>query len=129
MLIDKNMLDTLSGKARTSERLRMNLNFHSGAESKSQRLLNALEVGTVVPQHRHRATGETYIVLRGALNVFFHDEQGEISATFLLNPQEGVYGVDIPQGQWHSLEVLEQGTTIFEVKDGPYTPLCGEDIR
>jgi hypothetical protein len=30
-------------------------------------------------------------------------------------------------GQWHTLEVVEKGTVIFEVKDGPYRPLGPED--
>ena len=47
---------------------------------------------------------------------------------FLVNPLEGVYGVHIPAGQWHTLEVLESGTVIFEVKDGPFAPLGKEDV-
>ncbi|WP_262497542.1 cupin domain-containing protein [Parabacteroides timonensis] len=30
--------------------------------------------------------------------------------------------------QWHTLEVLEAGSVLFEVKDGPYTPLGENDV-
>ena len=37
----------------------------------------------------------------------------------LLCPAEGVYGIQIPAGTWHSIRVLEP-TVIFEAKDGAY---------
>lgn len=111
-----------------SERLRMNYNLHDSLEAKAQRLLNALEPGTLLPIHRHRHTAETYIVLRGAIKVLFYDDNKMLTDEFMVSPQEGSYGVHIPAGQWHTLEVLESGTVIFEVKDGPYAPLKPEDI-
>ena len=127
-IIDKNLLDEVTNKAISSPRLRMNHNFHESYDSKSQRLLNALEPGTELPIHRHRNTSETYILLRGKMKVFFYDENKELIDEFLLDPLDGKYGVDIPVGQWHTIEVLESGTVIFEVKDGPYTPINNEDI-
>ena len=127
-IIDKNLLDEVTNKAISSPRLRMNHNFHESYDSKSQRLLNALEPGTELPIHRHRNTSETYILLRGKMKVFFYDENKVLMQEFYLNPLDGKYGVDIPVGQWHTIEVLESGTVIFEVKDGPYTPINNEDI-
>lgn len=98
-------------------------------DAKAQHLLNALESGTVLPVHRHRQTAETYMLLRGRLKVFFHDSDGRVSESFLLDPLEGQYGVHIPAGQWHSLEVLQSGSVIFEVKDGPYEPLGEGDVK
>ena len=128
MLIDKKLLDEVTERAKESERLRMNYNLHDSLEAKAQRLLNALEPGTLLPIHRHRHTAETYIVLRGAIKVLFYDENKMLTDEFMVSPQEGIYGVHIPAGQWHTLEVLESGTVIFEVKDGPYMPLGPEDI-
>ena len=128
MLIDKKLLDEVTERAKGSERLRMNFNLHDSLDAKAQRLLNALEPGTVLPVHRHRQTAETYILLRGRLKVFFHDSDGRVSESFLLDPLEGQYGVHIPAGQWHSLEVLQSGSVIFEVKDGPYEPLGEGDV-
>jgi cupin fold WbuC family metalloprotein len=128
MLIDDHLLDEVTERAKASERLRMNFNLHDSLQSGAQRLLNALEPGTVLPVHRHRQTAETYILLRGRLKVFFHDSDGRVSESFLLDPLEGQYGVHIPAGQWHSLEVLQSGSVIFEVKEGPYEPLGEGDM-
>ena len=128
MLINNTLLDKVTAEAKESPRLRMNFNFHDAAESPAQRLLNALEMGTVLPKHRHRNTAETYILLRGKLKVMYCDEQGTITETFYLDPLEGNYGIHIPVGQWHTIEVLESGSVIFEVKDGPYAPFLSEDM-
>lgn len=128
MVLDKYLLDQISQKAKVNERLRMNLNLHESFESQVQRLLNALEPGTVVPIHRHTHTAETYILLRGRIDVMFYNDIGYEVERFHLNPLEGQYGVQIPKGQWHTLEVLEEGTVIFEVKEGPYKALGHNDI-
>ena len=128
MLIDNNLLDSVTSKAKESDRLRMNFNLHESLDAKAQRLLNALEPGTVLPIHRHQHTAETYIVLRGAIKVLFYNDDRVLTDEFMVDPLDGVYGLHIPAGQWHTLEVLESGTTIFEVKDGPYTPLGAEDV-
>ncbi len=128
MLIDKKLLDNVTERAKASERLRMNYNLHDSLEAKAQRLLNALEPGTLLPIHRHRHTAETYILLRGCIRVLFYNDEKELTDAFRVDPDEMVYGVHIPAGQWHTLEVLESGTVIFEVKDGPYAPLGPEDM-
>lgn len=128
MIIDENLLNEVSDAAKKSDRLRMNYNFHDSLDAKAQRLLNALEIGTILPIHRHCHTAETYILLRGKLRVMFYDETGAEAISYRLDPFAGDYGVHIPAGQWHALEVLESDTVIFEVKDGPYVPLEPEDI-
>ena len=127
MVIDKELLDKVSAMAKSSERLRMNHNFHESLNAKAQRLLNALEPGTMLPIHRHLHTAETYILLRGRIKVIFYNEVKEVTDVFNLNPVDEKYGVHIPKGQWHTLEVLEKDTVIFEVKDGPYMPLDSKD--
>ena len=127
-LIDNNLLDSVTAKAKESERLRMNHNFHSSLDSKAQKLLNALEPGTILPIHRHRHTSETYILLRGRIRVMFYDNEGKEEESFDLDPLTGNYGIDITAGRWHTLEVLESGSVIFEVKEGPYMALGAEDV-
>ena len=105
----------------------MNYNFHESLEDKAQRLINVLLPGTSLPIHRHRHTAETYLLLRGKMCVVFYDGLGAQTERFLLDPEIGNYGVHIPKGQWHGIEVIEP-SAIFEVKDGPYTPLTPEDI-
>ena len=128
MLINDQLINTVTGQAKASSRLRMNFNLHDSLDAKAQRLLNALEPETVLPVHRHSHTAETYIVLRGSIRVMFYNDAKLLTAEFLIDPKEKEYGIHIPAGQWHTLEVLESGTVIFEVKDGPYAPLQPEDI-
>lgn len=128
MVIDNDLLNEISAKAKLNERLRMNYNLHDSLDAKAQRLLNALEPGTNLPIHRHQYTAETYILLRGKIRVEFYTEEGDVVEKIVLDPLVGKYGVNIPAGQWHTLEVLEAGTVIFEVKDGPYTPLNTNDM-
>lgn len=127
MIIDNNLLDDITAKASQSPRLRMNFNLHDSLDAKAQRLINVLLPGTQLPIHRHRHTAETYILLRGCMNVIFYDDNANAIATYNLNPLTGNYGVQIPAGQWHTVEIIEP-SAIFEVKDGPYTPLSAEDI-
>ena len=126
-IIDNELLDEVSRQARESERLRMNYNFHDSLDAKAQRLLNALEPGTELPVHRHCMKAETYIVLRGRIRVYFYDDDKRVTEEVELAPSEGNYGIHIPAGQWHTLEVMEKDTVIFEVKDGPYTPIEPKD--
>jgi len=126
--ITENLLDTLSAQAAENPRQRMNFNFHEGSKSLSQRFLNALELGTVLPVHRHRHTQETYVLLRGRLLMQTFDDDKNVMEELELDPLKGVYGVNIPKGVWHTITVLEPGTVIFECKDEPYAPLGEEDI-
>ena len=126
--IDTNLLNGVTAQAKESPRLRMNYNFHASLEAKAQRLLNALEPGTVLPVHRHPHTAETYLLLRGRIRVMFYNEAKEETESTVLDPLTGDYGVHVPAGQWHTLEVLESGSVLFEVKDGPYTPLGEADL-
>lgn len=128
MIINNELIDDITVKAEASPRLRMNYNLHESLDAKAQRLLNVLLPGTSLPVHRHIHTAETYVLLRGKMFVVFYNDLGEQVDRFLLDPAIGNYGVQIPKGQWHCIEVIEP-STIFEVKDGPYMPLQPEDIR
>ena len=127
-LIDKTLLDSVTTLAKQNPRLRMNYNFHQDLGEKVQRLLNAMEPGTVLPVHRHPYTDETYIILRGKLDVHAYNDKKELIATYRLDPREGKYGISMPAGSWHNVEVLESGTVIFELKEGPYAPLEKDDM-
>ena len=127
-IIDKCLLDSVSSDAKESRRLRMNYNFHDSLDAPCQRLLNALESGTVVPIHRHKHTSETYILLRGRLKMMFYNDKKEVIDESILSIEAGNYGIHIPAGVWHSMDVLASGTVIFETKDGPYMPIQECDI-
>ena len=85
MILDDKLLDEVTARAKTSERLRMNFNLHDSLDAKAQRLLNALEPGTVLPVHRHPHTHETYVILRGRFDVIFCDEHGRQAQRFALD--------------------------------------------
>ena len=127
-IIDKSLLDSVTSGAKESNRLRMNYNFHDSLDAPCQRLLNALEPGTIVPIHRHQHTSETYILLRGKLRMMFYNDDKEIIEETILSSESTNYGIHIPAGVWHAMEVLASGTVIFETKDGPYMPIQECDI-
>ena len=54
MKIDNILLDNLTTQAQASPRLRMNLDLRNSDADSSQRMLNAIEPGSVVPIHRHQ---------------------------------------------------------------------------
>ena len=76
MIIDKQLLDDLTRRAQDSPRLRMNMDLRNSSEDQSQRMLNALEPGTVMPIHRHLASSETVALLRGKVRWRFYDDHG-----------------------------------------------------
>ena len=127
-LINKELLSEVCERAKNSERLRMNHNFHDNLTSPVQRLLNALQPGTNVPIHRHQQTAETYIILQGRIKVLFYNDSQNIEEVITLDVSTNNFGVHIPAGQWHTIEVLTPDSVIFEVKDGPYFPIKEEDI-
>ena len=128
MNIDKTLLDNLSFQAKASPRLRMNMDLRDSAEDQSQRMLNALEPGTVLPIHRHRKTTETVAILRGRAVQYLYDDNGFETDSVLLEAGGEVPAMQVEMGQWHRLEALESGTVIVEFKNGAYEPIGPEDI-
>ena len=128
MIITQQILDELSAKARASERLRMNMDLRNGPEDLSQRMLNALEPGTVMPIHRHLASSETVVILRGKICWHFYDDAGKETEAVVLDANGEPRCLNVEKGRWHSLECLESGSVLFESKDGGYRPLGEEEI-
>ena len=120
-IVNQSLLDSLISEAKTSPRLRKNHNFHKDLDDKCQRMLVALEPGTIMPIHRHKVD-EVQILLQGSMKVTIHNDEGNMMEEHVLDPKKGQYGIQVPAKTWHTLEVLEFGTVIFEVKEGPYIP-------
>ena len=122
-IFNQTFLNELLAKAEESPRLRMNYDLRTSSADTSQRMLNALLPGTEVPIHRHEDTAETVVCLCGRLEELIYEEMPD--GTFqevsrhLLCPTEGMYGIQIPAGAWHTICVLEP-SVIFEAKDGAY---------
>ena len=128
MKIDNILLDKLTTQAQASPRLRMNLDLRNSAEDSSQRMLNAIEPGSVVPVHRHQKTTETMVVLRGRVVEEYYSPDGSVKESVEVAVCGPVCALNIPAGRWHSLRALESGTVILEMKDGAYEPIGPEDI-
>ena len=134
MVIDSALLDTLSAQAKANPRLRQAYDLRTTPEDNSQRILNAMEPGTVLPIHRHRGSTETVVVLKGKIRQNFYDENGQLTESFEVfaggsstgSPQ--VVGFSVELARWHNTECLESGTVILECKDGRYEALGEEDI-
>lgn len=135
MVIDDKLLDSLLEKAAENPRLRTNLDLRNGPDDGSQRMLNAMLPGTQVPIHRHRATSESFVVLRGSLTEIFFDERGVECARYDLampgstqatHGNRGI-GLLIPAGMWHTV-IVHEPTVILECKDGAFAPLSSEDV-
>lgn len=128
MKITQAVLDQLTEKAKMSSRLRMNLDLRNSEEDTSQRMLNAIEPGSSVPIHRHQNSSETVVCLRGRLQEIFYNEDGEVTETIDLAPNSDCMALNIPIGQWHTVEAMESGTVIMEIKNGQYLPISPKDI-
>lgn len=63
IVIDEKFLDSLSEQARSNPRLRQSFDLRTTPNDGSQRMLSALEPGTVMPIHRHRNSSETVVLL------------------------------------------------------------------
>lgn len=141
---NNDFLAQLFQQAEGNERLRQNFDLRTSSADTSQRMLNALLPGTVVPIHRHEDTTETVVCLCGKLDEVIYEEvvtyekdapkalpmgmdaqdvtrkvEYREVQRIRLCPAEGKYGCQVPKGAWHTVEVIEP-SVIFEAKDGAY---------
>ena len=120
--IDKKLINDLFDKAVVSDRKRMNYDLRTSSNDGSQRMLNALLPGSIVPIHRHPYSNENVLLLCGKLVEVIYDAEGNETERVHLDPSVGNFGCVVPAVSWHTVEVLEP-SVIYEAKDGKY----GED--
>lgn len=132
MIIDAAILDNLTAQAQATPRLRQSYDLRDLKDDESQRMLNAIEPGTVIPVHRHTMTSENVIIIRGrAEEVFYDNEGGETGRWLLVSAgmeQNSVPAIHVPIGQYHTCQSLESGTVIVEFKNTKYAPLTTGDF-
>ena len=126
MVIDKQILDELTAQAKASPRLRMNMDLRNSQADLSQRILNAIEPGTVLPIHRHLNSSVTIVCIRGHFEELIYDEIGTLVEAIDMIPGGNV--INLPIGTWHSIRSLESGTVLLECQDGPYEPHKEGDV-
>ncbi|MBM5815068.1 MAG: cupin fold metalloprotein, WbuC family [Cyanobacteria bacterium K_Offshore_surface_m2_239] len=131
-LLDQSLFDAVAEQARQAPRLRRNFNLHAEPD-RVQRFLNVLQPGTYVRPHRHlRAQPgegfECFVVLQGSLGLLVLDGQGEVLEQVRLDADGPVRGVDLREGEVHTLVALAPDTVMFEIKQGPYEPTRDKDF-
>lgn len=128
MIISKELLDDLSAKAKENPRLRQSMDLRNSPEDNSQRMLNALEPGTIMPIHRHHTSSETVVVLRGKIEWIFYDNNGNETERVTLDANGEPRMLNVERDRWHSLVCLEEGSVLYESKNGAYQPLEPDEI-
>jgi cupin fold WbuC family metalloprotein len=128
--INEQLLSPIIEEAKHSTRKRKNYNFHKELSDPLQRLLNCLEPETYCQPHRHMSPPkrEVFILLIGKALVVEFDDNGQIKDSIILDIENGNYGVEIPAGCWHTIIALNEGTVVFECKDGPYIAIQDKDF-
>ena len=128
MIIDQQILDELTAQAKESPRLRVAMDLRNSPDDQSQRMLNALEPGTVMPIHRHHKSSESVVILLGKIRWTFYDNDGNETESVTLDANGPIRMLVAEKDRWHSLECLESGTILFEAKDGSYHPLVEAEV-
>jgi cupin fold WbuC family metalloprotein len=128
-VISSTLFDAVTEKAETSVRRRMNYNFHAGAADNPHRMLNVLLAGTYIQPHRHLEPpkAESFLVLEGEADVFVFDDAGTVTARYLLG-RDGLWGVDLPAGTWHTILPRTERAVCYEVKPGPWMPATDKEF-
>ncbi len=125
IIINDNLLQQVIDKAEASPRKRMNHNFHPQLDDPLQRMLNCLEPGTYIQPHKHENPDkcEAFILLKGTVAVVEFDNDGNVVSQAVLRAGTGCYGAEIAPRVYHCIIPLEKGSVVYEVKNGPYSPL------
>lgn len=130
--LSQDLFDSVSQEASALPRLRKNHNFHQ-LPDRVQRFINVLQPGTYVRPHRHlrgqESNGfELFLVLQGEIGFLVLDDQGQVIQTERLCAQGPTYGLELEEGQYHTLIALAPDTVMFEIKEGPYVPSADKDF-
>ncbi|HEY3499351.1 MAG TPA: WbuC family cupin fold metalloprotein [Polyangiaceae bacterium] len=128
-LIDDALVARTVARARESERKRATHNFHATHADASHRFLNALVRGTYVAPHRHVAIlkPEGFLLLQGELAVVVFGDDGAVLERHILG-RNGVRGIDLPPGIWHTIAPVSDVAVCYEVKPGPWDPLTDKEF-
>lgn len=128
MVIDSKILNELTAHAKANPRLRQAMDLRNTPEDLSQRMLNALEPGTVMPIHRHHGSSETVVILRGKIRWLFYDDNRNETERVVLDAEGETRMLNVDKDRWHSLECLTPGAVLYESKDGAYHPLEEDEV-
>jgi cupin fold WbuC family metalloprotein len=129
---DRELIAEKARQAAANPRLREIHCFHADDAAPLQRMLNALQPGTYVRPHRHLSPpkDEGFVLLTGRAGIAVFEEDGSLrdENLVLLDLAAGSLAVDVRAGAWHSLVCLAPDTVLYEVKNGPYSPVDDKDF-
>ena len=130
--LDQDLFDAVAEQARTAPRHRCNHNLHAEPDL-VQRFLNVLQPGTYVRPHCHRreipGSGfECFVVLQGAIGLLLFDAYGTMRQRERLDAAGPLRGIELAEGQVHSLVALAPDSVMLEIKQGPYDPGTDKDF-
>jgi cupin fold WbuC family metalloprotein len=130
--IDQALFDRVAATARQSPRLRRNHNLHAEPDL-VQRFLNVLQPGTYVRPHRHLralpgAGFECFVVLQGAIGLLLLEDSGTVLRRERLDAAGPLRGMELAEGQLHTLVALTPDAVMLEIKQGPYEPAADKEF-
>lgn len=109
MIVTQKILYELSAKEKESQRLWMAMDLRNSPEDLSQKMLNALEPGTVMPIHPHHGSSESVVILRGKIRWILY-ENGNKTERAALDANGWPRMLNVDKDRWHLLECLESGS-------------------
>lgn len=131
---DAQYLNDLTGRAKSSLRLRQHRNIHQSYQDACQRLFNAIEPGSYIRPHRHATDQkkELLIAIRGSMALMMFDDQGSVTGILRFGSEkygsELAAGAEVASCTWHTVVALEPGCVLLEVKAGPFDPNQPKDL-
>lgn len=120
--ITDDLIEGISYQANASERKRCNYNFHKSPEDPIQRFINAFSLNTYIQPHKHEnpEKAEVVLILKGKVLIVEFDNNGKVADHFILDFEKGNKGAEIPPKVWHTFITLQEGSVLYEIKEGPY---------
>jgi cupin fold WbuC family metalloprotein len=127
-LIAHNLIDELSTRAAASPRGRAHHNVHESPTDLVQRFFVVTQRNTYFRPHRHLTKSELALVMRGRFDVLIFDEKGTVTARYPVGDGTANMAYETPQATWHTLVADNDGSSFFEVKQGPYDPATAAEF-
>jgi len=117
-------VDDLLAQAMTDPRRRKARALKPGNYTGVRPLLNAMLPGTYIQPHLHplENADEYWSVLKGKIAAFSFNDLGDIKDYRVVSSEDGFPFVYIPQGEYHTLVVVDNSAVISEITQGPYNP-------
>jgi cupin fold WbuC family metalloprotein len=127
-LIAHGLIDELSARAAASPRGRAHHNVHESPTDPVQRFFVATQRNTYFRPHRHLTKSELAMVLRGRFHVLIFDAAGAVTERYSVGDDTASMGYETPRATWHTLVADTDGSSFFEVKEGPYDPAAAAEF-